>query len=248
MKIWLIKAGGSRQKLEWQGDKWRQPISVDHLIHPHCDELLPEAVKFIEEITPIHHRHNALALLLVGAGIGALVGSVMENNWAIPLVTITFAIMMSIGLDSASNGTMMLARATMDDGRTIAISYPHEERDNVMNTFVHARIETIDEMPAQSLTGHERYHLAQIRIGIVVAASAITMLLSTKLLDKEGGYLPIIALAAISLFTLTGLIVQIRHMVKNQSNRTAANTRHQEQSGNILDRRQTQVEPQPEKG
>lgn len=179
--IWFIRNDATPRRMRRVGDTLRTTVSYDTLFSHRVDVIDLEAMDRLDVIAPYAPPSPRLALIVCGLTFGLVAGSFLdfESACIFAFMTLTFSIVGAI-IGKGNNARQRLARMTMMDGTSHTIAYREEETQRVMALVGRDRWNDGDAvMPEIPLRKEETKHIESLRIGLVLATSAVALLMLT---------------------------------------------------------------------
>ncbi len=179
--IWLIRKEVPPRRLRYCGDDLRTTIGYDTLFLRRIDSIRIAEINKVQPLAPYSPPGGKLGAYLIGAALGVLIGGTVGAAGMIPtaIVIMTMAIATYL-IGSGQNAPKTIAKLVDKKGRTYIIAYKVEDVDQVKILFKNAEWDHGDEEDDISpLRIDELKQLDRMRIGLVLAASAMGILIMT---------------------------------------------------------------------
>lgn len=164
--------------MRWSGDTLRTRVGYDTLVVRHVDSIDLADVDTIEVVAPYAPPSPRLSLVVFGIAFGLLGGSFLDFNGACTfgIMTTTFALVGSL-IGGSSTARQRLARMRMKTGKAHTIAYRYEEEQRVKARIgIEKWNEDANMLPDSPLERDEQRHIDSLRVGIVLATSAVALL------------------------------------------------------------------------
>lgn len=179
--LWLIRKDVPPRRLRYCGDDLRTTIGYDTLFLRRVDSVPIATVARVQPLAPYSPPGGKLGAYLIGAALGVLIGGTVGASAMLPtaIVIMTVAIATYL-IGGGQNAPKTIAKLVDKNGRTYIVAYKVEDIDQVKILFKDAEWDHGDgEDDLSPLRSDELNQLDRMRIGLVLAASAMGILVMT---------------------------------------------------------------------
>ena len=176
--IWLIDVVAGRRRLRRLGTEMRADIGMSTLFDARLPALRLDEVRSIEVVAPYAPPAPRLATVLTGAAVAFMLaaGNDFTTGVMLAVTTAAFAVVAAI-VALSTPPRQRLARMTMAQGAVLTMAYWTQDEADVRRLFGAATWLDGDARIEETVVNDvERHRIEQMRVGLVLTASAIAII------------------------------------------------------------------------
>lgn len=176
--FWMLRSDATPRRMVVASGQLRSRVGYDTLVSRRVEAVtIADAIRF-EIVAPFVPPSPRMALIAGGICAGLIAGSQIAPPAAaaVAVVCATFGAVSTL-IGGPSTMRQRLARIKMRDGTSHTVSYRYEDEEAVRRLFSHAAWDDANiTKAANQLLPEEEHRADALRIGIVLSASAIAII------------------------------------------------------------------------
>lgn len=187
--LWIVRNDSSARRLRLQDGELRTVIGFETIVSQRVERIALADVDRVDVLAPYASPTPKLPLIIFGMALGMMLGSQFQPGAAIVIAAtaITFAAVAQIvgGMTPASR---RIARLKMKGGGDYAVTYRHEDEEDVRRLFGQAQWNdsNVTAMDAPLLPT-EVTHAERMRFGTLLAAGACGLIVLMLSITEDSG-------------------------------------------------------------
>lgn len=187
--LWIVRNDSSARRLRLQDGELRTVIGFETIVSQKVERIALADVERVDVLAPYASPTPKLPLIIFGIALGMMLGSQFQPGPALVIAAtaITFAAVAQIvgGMTPASR---RIARLKMTDGSDYAITYRHEDEDDIRRLFGRSQWND-SNMTAMTapLLPSEVTHAERMRFGTLLAAGACALIVLMLSITEDSG-------------------------------------------------------------